>query len=230
MISASIEVLQSGVVPSENLVKDDPKWLSILLLARTLSLAKGIRALVKVGRILEARILTRNCIENGFWVCRLIDGGDKFVREMVQDEQKRLTMRGHLLFEQRVEMDAEIEERLRGWLGERRHWQSSKALNPKEVAGAGSMDAAYIFYSELSADAHPGLHALNRYVSQDDGAEIELEPKIDPNEVLDTLHLHAFSLLTVLVAVNQMLGGGASDVLTKLTDEFQELERGLSAQ
>ncbi|MGN8547101.1 hypothetical protein ACQPTN_20815 [Bradyrhizobium sp. 13971] len=79
-------------------------------------------------------------------------------------------------------------------------------------------------------DAHPGLYALNRYLSQDDKAEIDLEPKLDPNEVLDTLHLFAFSLLTVLVAVDQMLGHEASGLLMKLTQEFQELERGLRSK
>ncbi len=56
----------------------DPKVISILLLARTLSHAKGVRALLKVGRVLEARILTRNCLENGFWIGGLIDAAETF--------------------------------------------------------------------------------------------------------------------------------------------------------
>jgi len=52
--------------------------ISILLLARTLSHAKGVRALLKVGRVLEARILTRNCLENGFWIGGLIDAAETF--------------------------------------------------------------------------------------------------------------------------------------------------------
>jgi len=46
-------------------------------------------------------------------------------------------------------------------------------------------------------------------------------------EVLDTLHLHVYAVLTVLVGVNQLLGHGANDLLAKLTAEFQELEKGL---
>ncbi len=228
LIGASREVLAKGVVPPENLLWSDPKVISILLLARTLSHAKGIRALLKVGRVLEARILTRNCLENGFWVGRLIGEGESFVDEMVQDEQKRRASRGQLLFEKGVEFEAEAEKKLRDWMKERKHWQESKTLNPKGVASGGSLDGAYIFYSELSVDAHPGLEALSRYLARDDDAELEFEPKINMNEVLDTLHLHAFAILTVLVGVDQMLGHGASDMLSKLTKQFQALEKTLA--
>jgi hypothetical protein len=97
LIAASVEVLNKGVIPPLNLTWSDPKVISILLLARTLSHAKGVRVLLKAGRILEARILTRNCLENGFWLAGLVDGGDSFVEGMKQDEQKRRSSRGQLL-------------------------------------------------------------------------------------------------------------------------------------
>jgi hypothetical protein len=198
------------------------------LLARTLSHAKAVRALLKVGRVLEARILTRNCLENGFWVGGLIDEGEKFVDEMVQDEQKRRASRGQLLFEKQVQLDTDVEKKLRDWMKTRKHWQDSKTLNPKGVADGGSFDGAYIFYAELSVDAHPGLEALARYLARDDDAELDFEPKINMDEVVDTLHLHAYAVLTVLVGVDQMLGHGAKDLMVKLTEEFQELERQLT--
>jgi len=112
LIEASREVLNRGVIPPENLNWDDPKVISILLLARTLSHAKGVRALLKVGRVLEARILTRNCLENGFWIGGLIDEGHNFVDKMVQDQQKRRSMRGQLLFDQQILTDADVAKRL----------------------------------------------------------------------------------------------------------------------
>lgn len=228
LIAASIEVLNKGVVPPAHLVWSDPKVISILLLARTLSHAKGVRALLKVGRVLEARILTRNCLENGFWLGGLLDQGQKFVDEMVQDEQKRRTQRGQLLFEKQVQFDADLEKKLREWMKARKHWQDSKTLNPKGVADGGSIGDGYIFYSELSVDAHPGLEALSRYLARDDDTELDFEPKINMDEVVDTLHLHAYALLIVLVGVDQMLGHGANDLMAKLTKEFQELEGALT--
>ncbi len=66
LVEAGFEVLKKGKVPEEDLLAQHPKVISILLLARTLSHAKGVRALLKAGRVLEARIITRNCLENGF--------------------------------------------------------------------------------------------------------------------------------------------------------------------
>ena len=227
LIEASREVLNRGVIPPENLNWDDPKVISILLLARTLSHAKGVRALLKVGRVLEARILTRNWLENGFWIGGLIDEGHNFVDKMVQDQQKRRSMRGQLLFDQQILTDADVAKRLSDWMKEKKHWRDSKTLDPKGVVKGGTFEQAYIFYAELSTDAHPGLEALTRYLARDDDAELDFEPRINLEEVLDTLHLHVYAVLTVLVGVNQLLGHGANDLLAKLTAEFQELEKGL---
>lgn len=225
LISASVEVLNKAVIPPENLVWSDPKVISLLLLARTLSHSKGVRALLKAGRVLEARILTRNCLENGFWLGGLVDEGASFVAQMVEDEQKRRASRGQLLFENRVQFDEAVEQRLRTWMRERKHWHDSKTLNPKGVADGTSLDGAYIFYSELSVDAHPGLEALTRYLARDDDAELDFEPRINLEEVIDTLYLHSYSVLTVLVQVNQMVGHGAGELMIKLTEEFQALEQ-----
>jgi hypothetical protein len=228
LIAASVEVLNKGVIPPLDLTWSDPKVISILLLARTLSHAKGVRVLLKAGRILEARILTRNCLENGFWLAGLVDGGDSFVEGMKQDEQKRRSSRGQLLFDQQVEFDADVEQKLRDWMKARKHWKQSKTLDPKAVAQGGSMEGAYIFYTELSTDAHPGLEALSRYLVREDDAELDFEPKVNMEEAIDTYHLHAFAVLIVLVGVDQMLGYGATDLLSRLTEEFQILERQLA--
>lgn len=224
LIGASLEVLKAGVVSSENVNKRDPKLVSILLLARTISHARGVRVLLNVGRVLEARILVRNCLENGFWLVRLIDGGDSFVGEMVRDEEKRIALRSQLLFDQQVQLEADVELKLRDWMKARKHWKDNKTLDPKGVAKGGSLEGSYLFYSELSADAHPGLETLNRFYDSNDDL-VDMEPQPNPAEVLDTHHYHAYSILTVLVAVNQMLGYGATPLLSQFVEEFQALEK-----
>jgi hypothetical protein len=226
LIVAAVDVLNKGVIPPENLTGADPKIVSVLLLARTLSNTKGVRVLLQKGRVLEARILVRNCLENGFWLARLIEDGSAFVHQMIEDEQKRRAMRGQLLFDTQVQLEAAVEQRLRDWMKERRHWKDSKTLDPKGVAKGGSISDAYLFYSELSVDAHPGLEALNRYAARTDESDLEFEPEVNWNEYIDTLHLACFSTLTVLVGVDQMLGYGATEQLQLLTERFQTLEAG----
>jgi hypothetical protein len=63
---------------------------------------------------------------------------------------------------------------------------------------------------------------------REDDAELDFEPKVSMEEAVDTYHLHAFAVLIVLVGVDQMLGYGATDLLSRLTEEFQLLERQLA--
>ncbi|MET4359118.1 hypothetical protein ABIC08_009095 [Bradyrhizobium sp. RT9b] len=145
---------------------------------------------------------------------------------MIQDEQKRRASRGQLLFEKQIQLDAEVEKKLRDWMRPRKHWHDSKTLNPKGVNDGGSFDGAYLFYAELSVDAHPGLETLSRYLARDNDAQLDFEPKINLEEVIASPP--CYSLLTVLVGVDQLLGHGSNELMSKLTEEFQGLERALA--
>lgn len=81
LLEGGLAVIRTGVVSLGNESKSDPKVVSLLLLARTLSHVKAIRMLAKAGRTLEARILVRNCFENSFWVGKLAKDGRKFIAE-----------------------------------------------------------------------------------------------------------------------------------------------------
>ncbi|MBB4398800.1 hypothetical protein [Bradyrhizobium sp. ERR14] len=117
-------------IPPENLTGADPKIVSVLLLARTLSNTKGVRVLLQKGRTLEARIL-----ENGFWLARLIEDGSSFVQHIIEDEQKRRSMRGQVLFDTQVQLEAEAEKRLRDWMKEQKHWKDGLSVVSSTVLG-----------------------------------------------------------------------------------------------
>lgn len=197
--------------------------LGITLLARTYSNVKGILLLVEARRVLEARILARCCFENAFFVAGLVKDGEKFRSAMLHDEIKNRTKRGQFILEQQLKLEAETEKKMRKWLKANRHLANFDTLNLKKVAQAGDLAQAYIFYAQLSSDAgHPSVDALSRYVT--DADEIDVEPRIAEEELVDTLRLTSAATIGVLVGVNQLLGGTNGGVkLDKIADDYNTL-------
>jgi hypothetical protein len=227
LLDAGVSVMSTGVVDLTEESRADPKVLCLLLLTRTMSHVKAIRALAKVGRTLEARILVRNCFENSFYVARLAKDGNKFVAEMLEDEKKRRVARGQLLFEHQLEFEAEVESKLRKWMKEHKTWTNGDTLSPKGISKKTAIEKSYVFYSELSVDAHPSTDALSRYLLPADKygrPGIDLEPPLKPEELVDTLTLNACAMLSVLFGVNEVMEGQGSQLLTDLANEYQALE------
>jgi hypothetical protein len=228
LLEAGVTVMSDGVVDLTEESRADPKVLSLLLLTRTLSHVKGVRMLARAGRTLEARILVRNSFENSFYVARLAKDGNSFVAEMLEDEKRRRVARGQLLFEHQLEFEAETEDKLRRWMKEHKSWMKGDTLNPKGISKKTAIEKTYVFYSELSVDAHPSTDTLSRYLLPADEygrPGIDLEPPLKPHDLVDTLHLNACAVLSVLFAVNEVMEAQASQMLTDLANEFQSLEQ-----
>jgi hypothetical protein len=228
LLDAGVKVMSTGVVDLTGESRADPKVICLLLLTRTMSNVKGVRALAKVGRTLEARILVRNCFENSFYVARLAKDGNKFVAEMLEDDKKRRVARGQLLFEHQLEFEAETESSFRQWMKDHKAWLKGDTLSPKGISRKTSIEKTYVFYSELSVDAHPSTDALSRYLLPADEhgrPGIDLEPPLKPEELGDTLNLNACAMLSVLFGVNEIMEAQGSELLTDLANEYQALER-----
>lgn len=228
LLEAGVSVMSSGVCDLTDESRADPKILCLLLLTRTMSHVKAVRALVKVGRTLEARILVRNCFENSFYVARLAKDGKKFISEMLEDEKKRRVARGQLLFEHQLEFEADAEAKLRQWMKDHKDWVKSDTLSPKGISKKTVIEKTYVFYSELSVDAHPSTDTLSRYLLPADEhgrPGIDLEPPLKPAELIDTLNLSACAMLSVLFGVNEIMEAQGSQLLTDLANEYQALER-----
>jgi hypothetical protein len=230
LLSAGGTIFANAEIPVTEEGAADIKILGLTLLARTLSHTRGVLTLVDANRVVEARTITRCCFENLFWVSGLIEEGKEFRQAMLHDEIKRRTARGKFLFESRIELTTNAEQRLRDWIKEHSALAKSDALNPKQVAALGPVANSYIFYAQLSSDsAHPSIDALNRYVVADRDNEIralDLEPVVPDAELVDTLSLACMAVLGVLVGVNQLIGGtnGGKD-LRALSDEYKALSR-----
>ncbi len=228
--SAGTEIFRTAEVLISNKGFSDEKVLGLTLLARSVSNLKGALLLLRAKRIVEARTITRCCLENFYWTAALVEQGDKFVRQMLHDEMSHRKARGQSIFQNDIELDAAIEGRLRDWLRDaNKRFAGGKTLNPKDVASVRADFAkTYIFYSQLSSDAaHPSVDSLNRYVVPDtetDVGGIDVEPVVKDSEIAETLEYLCMAFIGVCIGVNQMLGGTrGGNALPALADEYTTL-------
>jgi hypothetical protein len=199
----------------------DPKLLALLLLARTLSHMKSIIILMQADRVLEARILVRNCFENAFFAARFAVDGEKFLNEVLEDDRKRRNSQGKLLYENGLP----VGENFRQFMKETKDWDKSKTIDVKSVASKGAIEGAYVFYTYLSQDAHPTTNTLSRYFTdhEDGPPEINFEPPVSEEDAQETMELCAVAALGVIVGVNDVIGTKMD--WAPLADEFHTLQK-----
>jgi hypothetical protein len=200
------------------------------LLARTLSNCRAALLLLESRRIVEARILTRCCLENWYWLAALEAQGDKFIQDILNDDDSHRSKRGQNLLASGVPLDDEREPRLRARLREiNKRNQKPQQLKPGAVASITDVKRTYPFYEQLSGDAcHPETDALSRYIAEN---EIIAEPPLVDDEVFETFELLSLAVLSVCIGVSQMLGD-AMDAprLNELAKTHVELRNALDSR
>jgi len=208
----------------------DEQFLTLTLLARTISNLKGALLLLRAKRIVEARTITRCCFENQYWVVALAEQGEAFARKMVHDGAGHRRARGQLIFQSAVQIEASVKDQLRGWMKQaKQNFADAKTLSPKEVASVRpDFEKTYIFYAQLSSDAaHPSIDALHRYLVPHKGDEVggvDIEPVVKDVEIELTLYYLCSAVMGVCVGVNQILGGTPGGmVLNQLADVVSSL-------
>jgi hypothetical protein len=85
---------------------------------------------------------------------------------------------------------------------------------------------AYVFYNLLSTDAHPTVHALNRYAISHDGrevTEIDLDPEPTEQELSETAGLSCYGLVCALISGCKILRSRAAEAVDLLAREYLEL-------
>ncbi|OKO86173.1 DUF5677 domain-containing protein [Bradyrhizobium sp. AS23.2] len=211
---AGYDIIEAADVKFTEAGFADEKALTIALLGRTLSHLKGVILLLEERRIVEARALTRCCVENAFWVAGLREQGNEFAEKMLADEAKRKTSQTQYLFENHPELDPAIQVRLRTWLQQNENARRGRMLNPKAVSElSDDFGRLYLFYSQLSSDSgHPSMTALSRYAirsadGQFDG--IDIEPAVSDEEIDSTYQIVCSTVLTTLMGSIEILKKGA---------------------
>lgn len=234
LLALCVEIVASANVPITEKQFSEPKVLSLALLCRTYLNLKGVIAVAREGLVVEARTLARSCWENMFYVAGLVEKGDEFVSEMYHDDIKSLRSRGEFVLNDLGELDPfgeQMAHQLRARVQEMgQRWPRAKLLNPKAALKNSVLERAYLFYSQLSADAaHASITALKRHLVRDvENGEIVLGLDIHPvekgSEVADTLDMACNAVLGACVGVNQILGGTeAKDMLNGLFLEYESI-------
>ena len=203
----------------------DPKFLALAMLIRTVSNLKGGMILLDARRIVEARTLARSCLENLYWTVGLYEEGDKFVRQMRDDELKYRKAAGQAIFASGATLDDDADERLRKFMRDVAKMDIGKdTLKPKTVSAIRKdFERTYLLYAQLSLDsAHPSVTALNRYVVSDpNGVGFDVEPLVRAKEIADTFEYLSMACIGVCVAVNEMIVAGQD--LTEVADKHSTL-------
>jgi hypothetical protein len=206
------------------------KVIAATLLARTLSNLHGAMLLAKAGRVVEVRILVRCCFENQFLIAALLEQGDAFITKMEQADLSGKRALGQFVFDQggAIGIDPAQLSRFRSWM----KTQNGAAfgdpfLKPKQVVKGTTIEAAYAFYAELSADAaHPTMTSLARYASPEnygDGLVFNLEPPVPEGEMERSLYSAFLATIHVCGEVNSLLGANSEAALNELAVQYDAL-------
>jgi Family of unknown function (DUF5677) len=186
------------------------RTVALMLLARTLSNLKAAIALTEAGFIVEAKVIARCCFENSYWVGALVQEGDKFRTSMVQHEMKHKRMRAQTIFSTTAktgELQPEIKNKLRQWMRDHKEYEDSPTLDPKEVCER-AKNESYMFYQQLSWDAHPSIETMNRYFDPPDAdgvPGIDVCPVVRDAEVIEMFNLMCLAVIGVFLGVGELL-------------------------
>jgi hypothetical protein len=231
-------ILGEADIPQTESGAFDPKALAAALLIRTISNFRGVVALARARRVVEARVLTRCCIENTFYLAELNAKGHAFVREMYDDARKSNKTLSELYLCDGGTLDTAVKDQLRALLRDiNRGAPHAKFLNITELARGGLLAKSEGFYRIISGDAaHPTLTSLNRYVRRypEDGETVrgldadqvvlDSDPIVHDSELSQTMNWACMGMIGACVSFNEGIGGTpAGQELLAIADQWQAL-------
>ncbi|WP_426409226.1 DUF5677 domain-containing protein [Bradyrhizobium ganzhouense] len=211
----------------------DPRVIALTLLCRTVGNFRGALSMIEQQLIVEARTLTRSCVENLIWIDKLARDGAGFVKEIVANEYKSREMRGQVLAqwassqENELPFAKDLHAYLKGIKG-----RPKELLSVKALAQAGVLKDSYVIYGQLSSDAaHPSADSLGRHIQRnsDHSIAIVADGLTDEGETLQTLDFACATFLSICVGANQIIGGVPSGAeLERLFQALIALRQGQS--
>jgi len=207
-----------------------PQLAVMALLAHSAGHLRAVALLVRLGLVVEARILTRSLIENQFLIAAFEVDGEGTFHALMKDHHASREKRGKLIVgkpevytrEQREQVEASMQQQPKG-----------KILNPMDTAKHSQAFAAYQFYAQLSADsAHPSFDSLERHLSVDEHdalKEVSWKARVKPDEPRDTTGWACMAFLGILAISQKAVGAEtASEAVQSVRDEYLRLIECLS--
>lgn len=166
-----------------------PPLIARMLLGRALSNFQGAVLLSERGMTVEARTLVRSCLETAFCLTAVLSKGQEFTERLVADAEKhRRMLVGNLLSSDIAgDLGADMESRLRSFLASIPADVEPKWLHASQMAEASPLRAMFVFYRELSGDAHPTVTSMERYFVEGGGSgRFRWGPELDADTVVAT--------------------------------------------
>lgn len=210
-----------------------PNWsreaVAVRLLLRASGTLQGIVLLTERGMAVQARMLVRSIIEDGFVAAALIDRPAEMIALLKKDAEASRRNQGKFIVAQQLGDSRTDRARLQRAVDALDH--KAKTLKPKEVASMGSMLPDYLRYLRLSDDAvHPSAKALHKHVAvSEDGSRWNY--KMGPADVADiaaTLHGAVMAALPLGIVVTQLLPEAANNLaLQTLGERFRAMPQPL---
>jgi hypothetical protein len=225
----ALSILGEAQIPQTEWGAFHPKAVAAALVIRTVSNFRGVVALARARQVVEARVLTRCCIENTFYLTELNARGAAFVREMFADARKSHTRLSELYLCDGSTLDAPVKDQLRTLLRElNRGEPEAKFLNITALARGGILAKLEAFYRMLSGDAaHPTTPSLNRYIrrfSEEGEVGLVANPVVNDSELSQTVSWACMGMISACVAFNEGVGGTpAGEELPAIEDQWQAL-------
>jgi len=224
----ALSILDEAQIPETPGGAFDPKVMAAAMLMRTVSNFRGAVVLARVRQVVEARVLTRCCIENTFYLAELHANGHAFVKKMYNDLRKSHTTLSELVLSDGSTLDVAVKERLKAQLRKiNRGAPPPKFLNITGLVRGGLLAKSEGFYNLLSQDAaHPTLKSLNRYVRRFSERELGLDPDpvVNDSELSQTVNWACMGLIGACVVFNESIGGTpAGQALLAIADQWQAL-------
>src|SRR5262249_242426 len=118
--------------------------------------------------------------------------------------------------------------KMREWMRNNEEYEDAPTLDPKSVAKRSGSASSYMFYQHFVWDSHPSVETLSRYYvppDSDGRPGIDLHPKTDPQEVIETLSALCVPVVGVYLSVSGLLTGDIEvPAITALVEEYKRLE------
>lgn len=209
---------------------------ALTVMCRTVNHFAALRLLLENEFIVEARTLVRCCYENLFWMGGLKEDGPAFLEKMEADNvhSKRALGRELLKWWKKHGQSDETLAKLEAFLAEVND-KPGKKIGNQEAALAAGLGSAYTLYRVLSGDAaHPSAVSLSRHTRNEENGSLTVSaPTIwtDSTEDAETMEFACTALLSVCIAMNEIVGNEKDPVFTQLAREhgrLSDLGRGLA--
>lgn len=91
VLALCTQIVSTAQIPDGVKGLVDHRLLGLALICRTRGNYRGTAVLAKEGLVTEARTLARSCFENLIWTVGLVEGKDRFVKEILDDQAKKIS-------------------------------------------------------------------------------------------------------------------------------------------